>query len=508
LTIQFHALLNCIPLVDLMYDRPASRYPKEFAMLQMVMIVAAAMIVLPQQSHAQTLNKLLRGLSKVQLVIEDLDSDSKGCGLSEEAVRASVMYPLSSTDIRVEPRVNVAFYVNISTLLIAADQRCTSSLRIRVYAYQTVTLNFSGDEKYAEVTLWNSTSIHSSGRAPHARQIADAIESRAKKFITDWNLDNKALATPQNGDSDSKKQTISMGTAFAVTQSGDLVTNEHVVSKCSTVAVKQGKHYYVGRIAFRESVADLAVIKLTTKPENMSYARLRQSPELKAGDPAIAYGFPLLGSLADEGNLTVGNVSALRGLKNDANYIQISAPVQPGNSGGPLLDSSGNLIGVVSSKLDALNALARSGDLPQNVNFAINLSVLKDFLTRAGVRVTEATSRFEVRPDEVGDRAKGFTYSVECDPRSAAATSVVAAQSRNFMAASPDGGKPAPEGASSDDAISYAQKRAAIAYNTVVTVKRVKPCRQFFKVSAPLRRMRWPLPWHSAHMVALAPSER
>jgi hypothetical protein len=134
------------------------------------------------------------------------------------------------------------------------------------------------------------------------------------------------------------------------------------------------------------------------------------------GDQAIAYGFPLRGSLADEGNLTLGNVSAMHGLKNDANEIQISTPVQPGNSGGPLLDNSGNVIGVVTGKLDALNALARNGDLPQNVNFAINLSVLKDFLGRNGVTTTEAASRFELRPDEVGERAKSFTYAIECDP--------------------------------------------------------------------------------------------
>jgi Trypsin-like peptidase domain len=119
--------------------------------------------------------------------------------------------------------------------------------------------------------------------------------------------------------------------------------------------------------------------------------------------------------LADEGNLTMGNVSALHGLKNDPDRIQISTPVQPGNSGGPLLDSSGNVIGVVASKLDALNALARSGDLPQNVNFAISLSVLKDFFARNGVRTTEAASRFELRPDEVGERAASFTYAIECE---------------------------------------------------------------------------------------------
>ena len=69
----------------------------------------------------------------------------------------------------------------------------------------------------------------------------------------------------------------------------------------------------------------------------------------------MALGYPLFGLLASTANLSVGNVSALAGLGDDSRYLQISAPVQPGNSGGPLLDASGNsyLIGIVTSKLDA-----------------------------------------------------------------------------------------------------------------------------------------------------------
>jgi hypothetical protein len=81
------------------------------------------------------------------------------------------------------------------------------------------------------------------------------------------------------------------------------------------------------------------------------------------------------------------------------------------------------VIGVVSSKLDALNLLVRTGDLPQNVNFAISLPVLKAFLMRSGVRATESASRVELRPDEVGDQARSFTYAVECDPQAVVSAS-------------------------------------------------------------------------------------
>ena len=82
-------------------------------------------------------------------------------------------------------------------------------------------------------------------------------------------------------------------------------------------------------------------------------------------------------------NLSVGNVSALAGLGDDSRYLQISAPVQPGNSGGPLLDASGHLVGIVTAKLDA--RVARfTGDVPQNVNFALKAEVARTFLDSKG----------------------------------------------------------------------------------------------------------------------------
>jgi S1-C subfamily serine protease len=66
-------------------------------------------------------------------------------------------------------------------------------------------------------------------------------------------------------------------------------------------------------------------------------------------------GYPLAGLLATTANLTVGNVSALAGLGDDARYLQISAPVQPGNSGGPLLDESGHLVGLLQQNLTQLS---------------------------------------------------------------------------------------------------------------------------------------------------------
>ncbi len=129
----------------------------------------------------------------------------------------------------------------------------------------------------------------------------------------------------------------------------------------------------------------------------------------------IAVGFPLHGLLASEANVTTGTVSALAGIGNDARFLQVTVPVQPGSSGGPLLDLQGHVVGVVVGKLDALRVASVTGDIPQNVNFAIKAGVVGTFLQANGI----AAMVFGEEPRElsaaaVGAQAKEFTVLVEC----------------------------------------------------------------------------------------------
>jgi S1-C subfamily serine protease len=128
----------------------------------------------------------------------------------------------------------------------------------------------------------------------------------------------------------------------------------------------------------------------------------------------VVVGFPLRGLLAAEATVTSGEVSALAGLRNDNRHLTISAPVQPGNSGGPLLDSSGNLVGVIVSKLNAQQVAQVTGDIPQNVNFAIKSSVARNFLEANGVDFEVAASGETIPTADIADRARRFTYLVEC----------------------------------------------------------------------------------------------
>jgi S1-C subfamily serine protease len=116
--------------------------------------------------------------------------------------------------------------------------------------------------------------------------------------------------------------------------------------------------------------------------------------------------------------VTTGIISALAGLGNDRRRIQITAPVQPGNSGGPLLDANGSVVGVVVAKLDAIKLAKAIGDIPQNVNFAVSLGTLQPFLNANGVpyeldnslddsTVTKATA-------DITAEASRYTVALEC----------------------------------------------------------------------------------------------
>ena len=101
---------------------------------------------------------------------------------------------------------------------------------------------------------------------------------------------------------------------------------------------------------------------------------------VKLGGTVATVGFPDPGLQGFAPKLAKGEIAALSGAGDDARYFQISAPVQPGNSGGALMDEQGNVVGIVSAKLNAAAALAASGALPENVNYAVKSSFLLSFL--------------------------------------------------------------------------------------------------------------------------------
>jgi S1-C subfamily serine protease len=193
---------------------------------------------------------------------------------------------------------------------------------------------------------------------------------------------------------------ISAGTGFFVAGDGTIVTNSHVVDDCTSISVRpENEPAISAQLVARDKVQDLALVHADVRPR--ASARLRSAVRL--GESVAVFGFPYVDVLASSGNFTLGNVTALSGFRDDKSQVQISAPVQSGNSGGPLLDTTGNVVGVVVGKLDSLKIAMRDGDLPQNVNFAIKADILMSFLDANHVLYT--TSSGILRPLETPDLA-------------------------------------------------------------------------------------------------------
>ena len=190
------------------------------------------------------------------------------------------------------------------------------------------------------------------------------------------------------------------------------------MADCAEVRVRPaGQDAMAGAVVARDAGNDLALLKA---PVRLPVAPIREDRGIRAGDSVVAVGFPLPGLLASEANVTTGTVSALAGIGNDTRFLQMTVPVQPGNSGGPLLDLEGRVVGVVVGKLDALEVASATGDIPQNVNFAIKASVVRSFLDASGVAVAgrvlvaEPAYPITLSPAAVGADAKAFTVLVEC----------------------------------------------------------------------------------------------
>ena len=135
----------------------------------------------------------------------------------------------------------------------------------------------------------------------------------------------------------------------------------------------------------------------------------------RVGESVFAYGFPLAGYLPTSGNFTSGNITANAGLNDDGTKLQFSAPIQPGNSGGALLDRSGNIIGVVVATVDALKFAGATNRLPQNINFAIKASVAVHFLQSHAVMVNSVTHTPHLASEDVADRAAAISVHIVCN---------------------------------------------------------------------------------------------
>jgi S1-C subfamily serine protease len=202
----------------------------------------------------------------------------------------------------------------------------------------------------------------------------------------------------------------SSGSGFAVSSDGYVITNNHVIEGCQEVAVYEGGRAVPATVVTYDLQNDLALLKGDFTPKTV-FALSDDQPELLQ-DVYVA-GYPFGNEISSSIKVTKGIISSLTGIGNNFSNIQIDAALQVGNSGGPILDEMGNVVGVAVSKLDAKYMYDNFGTIPENTNFGIKANVVRNVLDSNGVS-SPSPSTNEITKSELGARITGGTYYVSC----------------------------------------------------------------------------------------------
>jgi uncharacterized protein len=237
----------------------------------------------------------------------------------------------------------------------------------------------------------------------------DGIASSTLEALLAAFVEDKGKERPQTPKTVEAKLAFT-GTGFFVTNQGHVLTNHHVVDSCAQIRVTAPEGSSNASLLAIHENDDLVLLLADVKPIAVAAFRLTTAA---LGEDVSVVGYPLHGLLSGM-NITSGSVSSTSGIRDDARYLQITAPVQPGNSGGPLLDSAGAVVGVVVSKLDAVAVAQATGDIPQNVNFAIKSPVASSFLSIHGIEYRESAPDKNKSRVAIAAEAQKYTVLIEC----------------------------------------------------------------------------------------------
>ena len=212
----------------------------------------------------------------------------------------------------------------------------------------------------------------------------------------------------------------SSGSGIVIGRDGYILTNQHVVQQCGTYEIIDNNNRKLrAALEVADNARDLAL--LTVKEKFPSAASLRKAIAPQLGENIIVIGYPLVAVLGTKPSAGFGHVTSTVGVRDNPAQMQISVPVQRGNSGGPVLDQAGNVIGIVVSKLDALKLAQRTGDLAQNVNFAIKGDVVRAFLESNKIDYATSADTAKLENTEIASRGAAVTVLVRCVRNAAAA---------------------------------------------------------------------------------------
>jgi len=227
-------------------------------------------------------------------------------------------------------------------------------------------------------------------------------------------------------------KTATSGSGFFVSKTGHVITNQHVVDDCKRVTVGDNAQKQVtADVLETDRRNDLALLKISSlkmasvetksliqklgiKIVPLASDGLLRSEDVDLGEKVLVAGYPYGEIFSNTIKVTGGMVSANRGLGDDTGQFQMDAAVQPGNSGGPIYDENGNIVGVVVAQLNKMKFAKQSGSMPENVNFGIKASTVRQFLSSSGLPTKWSKRSKSMSTRGLAKIAKRQTVMVMC----------------------------------------------------------------------------------------------
>lgn len=245
-----------------------------------------------------------------------------------------------------------------------------------------------------------------------------------------WNLKLAAAIEPNQargggaGLDENKLHQVSSGSGFSVSSSGHVITNNHVIEGCNQVKIHQSGSTIDSTVLYRDPVNDVALLRGSFEPAEV-FGISRAGPAIL--QEIYVAGYPFGEEISSSIKVTKGIVSSLSGVANNISNMQIDAALQPGNSGGPIFDDSGNILGVAVAKLDMAKVIKSWGTIPENTNFGVKSSVVINVLVSNGVEFQEG--RGDALPTaELGRLMSGATFRISCWMKPAQIRKMIAAK--------------------------------------------------------------------------------
>ena len=294
----------------------------------------------------------------------------------------------------------------LSSRLMLLISQCSEAQRLAAFRPMThgdAALAYDGFKRlideavYVENGLSEMRSMVLAGigslRQANFGQYAADLENR---YNAAYQLAAQVAAETSPAPSQQPEQGIGTGTCFAVSSKGLLVTNHHVIDGASDVAVSFDAETMVpAKVITASEETDLAVLQVNKS--GLTYLPVASSQDVEIGERVFTIGFPAIGTLGLDPKFADGSISSKSGIGGDSVAYQITVPIQPGNSGGPLVNHRGQVVGVITSTASAEAFLKATGSLPQNINWAVKAEHIRPLVDSLPRGVTSQNRTAAVR---------------------------------------------------------------------------------------------------------------